>query len=212
MVKFHQVSNFVPLVIHQGSSPVYSTLWVLNFIVPLACIFDEDIKPNCNFWWFVCFFLSYWDQRYSRTDIRGFASPVKKSKIKGRKIKENTTLPEKLLLDDYKIEDDAQGDNGTRSSDVVEVENSQTVPSRSSVLQACTITSGLICLLGFLIRQVQFTLKILSIIGYTVIISEHMPVTCTLFLCCIFKHVNVCVLMYNIFLSYHIRNWWCNLL
>nr|GMC80567.1 uncharacterized protein LOC109147154 [Ipomoea batatas] len=91
--------------------------------------------------------------RYSRPDIRAFASPVKKSRIKRRKIKENTTLPEKLVLDDCNIEDELQDKNGTPTSDVGEVENSQTVPSRSSVLQACTITSGLICLLGFLIRQ-----------------------------------------------------------
>lgn len=73
------------------------------------------------------------------------------------------------MLDDCNIEDELQDKNGTPTSDVGEVENSQTVPSRSSVLQACTITSGLICLLGFLIRQVQFTLNILLIIGYAVL-------------------------------------------
>lgn len=43
-------------------------------------------------------------------------------------------------------------------------QNSNFVPSRSAVLRACTITSGLIAALGIVIRQVLFLLCIARLV------------------------------------------------
>ncbi|KAI3467640.1 hypothetical protein Pfo_024303 [Paulownia fortunei] len=50
---------------------------------------------------------------------------------------------------------DVEDGNKMFSSDTLEVQTSVIVPSRSAVLQACTVTSGLIGALGVLIRQVS---------------------------------------------------------
>lgn len=55
---------------------------------------------------------------------------------------------------------DVEDGNKVFSSDTLEAQTSVIVPSRSAVLQACTVTSGLIAALGVLIRQVHFILFI----------------------------------------------------
>lgn len=73
---------------------------------------------------------------------------------------------EKDLLAREQIFNENEGveeDKMLSSSDSDEVQPSVVVfPSRSDVLQACTITSGLIAALGVLIRQVHFILLILE--------------------------------------------------
>ncbi|KAL3649837.1 hypothetical protein CASFOL_006240 [Castilleja foliolosa] len=50
---------------------------------------------------------------------------------------------------------DFENGNKILSSNTSDVKNSILFPSRNDVLQACTVTSGLICALGVIIRQVS---------------------------------------------------------
>ncbi|KAL3819320.1 hypothetical protein ACJIZ3_005225 [Penstemon smallii] len=78
-------------------------------------------------------------------NIKAFASQnqTKKSRRRGKTLKQkDENLPPREELPD--------------ENDNLEVEtSSDIVPSRNAVLQACTVTSGLICALGVLIQQVS---------------------------------------------------------
>lgn len=50
-----------------------------------------------------------------------------------------------------------QNDNKEEPGDISAAEKVVNIPSRGTVLQACTVTSGLIAALGILIRQVGFS-------------------------------------------------------
>ncbi|KAF8408363.1 hypothetical protein HHK36_007512 [Tetracentron sinense] len=98
-------------------------------------------------------------------DIKAFASrnSVKKLKRVGEARKSRTLQTNKSPSDqDNGLEDGASsGDdfihnNREMSSvDNMDTKNSINIPSRSAVLQACTVTSGLIAALGLVIRQVS---------------------------------------------------------
>lgn len=85
-----------------------------------------------------------------RTNLRAFAKQNQdKSLRKGRRSKQSdTSLPNKTLKDDH--------DNIPSIPSLAD-DNTPLVPSRSTVLQACTVTSGLICGLGVIVRQVTIT-------------------------------------------------------
>ncbi|TMW87220.1 hypothetical protein EJD97_020266, partial [Solanum chilense] len=87
-----------------------------------------------------------------KANVRAFASQksVKKSRKKGKTEKTDTAIPDKYMLsDDYVV------DNKNASPlDTSEAGTSvPMIPSRGSVLKACIITSGLIGLLGVVIRE-----------------------------------------------------------
>ncbi|PPR94908.1 hypothetical protein GOBAR_AA25761 [Gossypium barbadense] len=95
----------------------------------------------------------------TKFSARAFASrkPMKKSRREGRPSKSFTlqtkeTLPEDINgLADMHPSNDGNTNNGksvdSTPPDII------SIPSRSNVLQACTITSGLIAALGLIIRQ-----------------------------------------------------------
>ncbi|XP_040968004.1 uncharacterized protein [Gossypium hirsutum] len=99
----------------------------------------------------------------TKFSARAFASrkPMKKSRREGRPSKSFTlqtkeTLPEDINgLADMHPSNDGNTNNGksvdSTPPDII------SIPSRSNVLQACTITSGLIAALGLIIRQVCFS-------------------------------------------------------
>lgn len=58
------------------------------------------------------------------------------------------------LKDSFSSEDDSVTDNKLSPIDNLAASDSITIPSRGTVLQACSITSGLIAALGIIIRQV----------------------------------------------------------
>lgn len=60
------------------------------------------------------------------------------------------------LEDRFPSEDDSVPDNKVSPIDNLAAQGSITIPSRGAVLQACTVTSGLIAALGIIIRQVGF--------------------------------------------------------
>lgn len=105
-------------------------------------------------------------QRY-RANIRTFASQNSVKKLRrGRKASrvvtpqtnKNLSIEYEGVADSSPSEDDDIQDNKKASSiDNSVVQNSITIPSRRTVLQACTFTSGLLAALGILIRQVAFT-------------------------------------------------------
>lgn len=108
----------------------------------------------------------------TKLSIRAFASrkSMKKSKRMGQprksvSLQTKETLPEdgSVLADTSSLDGDNidDGNNNVYSAP----QDSISIPSRSNVLQACTITSGLIAALGLIIRQVCFrTPKITSFI------------------------------------------------
>ena len=110
----------------------------------------HEPSPNSlNFWdgWFTrVFFFFFIGSRYS---ICSFA---KKSLKKSRR---DVTEAAGDLLDDKFV----QNDNLDTSLNPA-APNSNPLPSRSDVLQACIITCGLIAALGIVIRQVVFLLCI----------------------------------------------------
>lgn len=83
---------------------------------------------------------------------RAFArrNSVKKLKKDGHPRQSVTNISPK---DEY-----GQDDNNLEPSDSSVAQKLSTIPSRSTVLQACTVTSGLIAALGVVLRQVCFTL------------------------------------------------------
>ncbi|KAG4202021.1 hypothetical protein ERO13_A05G311600v2 [Gossypium hirsutum] len=97
----------------------------------------------------------------TKFSARAFASrkPMKKSRREGRPSKSFTlqtkeTLPEDINgLADMHPSNDGNTNNGksvdSTPPDII------SIPSRSNVLQACTITSGLIAALGLIIRQLS---------------------------------------------------------
>lgn len=91
------------------------------------------------------------DYKGLRTDLKAFARQNQdKSLRKRRRSKQSdTSLPNKTLKDD---QDNIPSIPLLADDDVQE--NTPLVPSRSTVLQACTVTSGLICGLGVIVRQV----------------------------------------------------------
>ncbi|XP_059447467.1 uncharacterized protein LOC132178906 [Corylus avellana] len=85
-----------------------------------------------------------------RLKTRAFASrkSVKKLRSDGQ--------PPKSIVDSPPTKDNyVQDDNMVDSFENSAAPNSATIPSRSTVLQACTVTSGLIAALGIIIRQVS---------------------------------------------------------
>nr|XP_033515383.1 uncharacterized protein LOC104109421 isoform X4 [Nicotiana tomentosiformis] len=93
-----------------------------------------------------------------KTNVRAFASQrsVKKSRKKGKTEKTDTAVPEKYLLSDDVNPDYVEDNKNTSFLDTSEAGTSvPMIPSRGSVLQACIITSGLIGLLGVVIREVS---------------------------------------------------------
>lgn len=68
-------------------------------------------------------------------------------------------LPRKRVIDSSPSSDDyLQGDKEEDPSENSTEKKLLAIPSRSTVLQACTVTSGLIAALGIIIRQVGFSL------------------------------------------------------
>ncbi|KAL3501071.1 hypothetical protein ACH5RR_035520 [Cinchona calisaya] len=100
-----------------------------------------------------------------RVSLRVFAgqNPVKKSRKRGKSQKYDTSPPNKPVLDENDVvsnipppaDDNVQDNNKISSFDNSEVQTTVLVPSRGTVLQACTITSCLIGTLGVAIREVS---------------------------------------------------------
>ena len=68
---------------------------------------------------------------------------------------------QKMQKEKQGVLDETEGvDEDKMSSEINEAQASVLVPSRSSVLQACTFTSLSIAALGVLIRQVHFILLV----------------------------------------------------
>ncbi|KAM3706153.1 hypothetical protein ACJW31_03G131900 [Castanea mollissima] len=85
-----------------------------------------------------------------RFDTRAFAS---RNSVK--KLRRNGQPPE-IVADIPPTKDDYVQDENSASSFENSVDQNSTIkPSRSTVLQACTITSGLIAALGIILRQVS---------------------------------------------------------
>ncbi|KAK7842503.1 hypothetical protein CFP56_013696, partial [Quercus suber] len=85
-----------------------------------------------------------------RFDTRAFAS---RNSVK--KLRRNRQPPE-IVADIPPTKDDYVQDENSASSFENSVDQNSTIkPSRSTVLQACTITSGLIAALGIILRQVS---------------------------------------------------------
>ncbi|PHT34615.1 hypothetical protein CQW23_26415 [Capsicum baccatum] len=93
-----------------------------------------------------------------KANVRAFASqkPVKKSRKKGKTERTDAAIPDKYLLSD-----DVNPNYFEDSKNKSPLDNSKAetalrmIPSRGSVLQACVITSGLIGLVGVVIREVS---------------------------------------------------------
>ncbi|MCE2055943.1 hypothetical protein HAX54_043782 [Datura stramonium] len=93
-----------------------------------------------------------------KANVRAFASQksVKKSRKKGKPEKMDTAIPDKHLLSDDVNPDYVEDSKNTSPVDTSEAGTSALmIPSRGSVLQACIITSGLIGLVGVVIREVS---------------------------------------------------------
>ncbi|GFP96076.1 hypothetical protein PHJA_001751700 [Phtheirospermum japonicum] len=99
-----------------------------------------------------------------RGNIKALArqNQTKKSRKRGKtQNKDKDLLQTEQILDEYDGVNkpsstvDFEDGNKILSSDTLEVQNSVLFPSRNAVLQACTVTSGLICALGVIIRQVS---------------------------------------------------------
>ncbi|XP_059657776.1 uncharacterized protein LOC132304216 isoform X2 [Cornus florida] len=91
--------------------------------------------------------------------VRAFASrnSVKKLKRRSEARKNANPPPNRLEGGSPSGDDYAQDDNKMSSVENLDGQSSITIPSRSAVLQACTVTSGLITALGVTIRQVSHT-------------------------------------------------------
>ncbi|KAJ8569669.1 hypothetical protein K7X08_006246 [Anisodus acutangulus] len=93
-----------------------------------------------------------------KTNVRAFASQksIKKSRKKGKTEKTDTAIPNKYVLGDDVSPNYVEDSKNTSPLDTSEAETSVLmIPSRGSVLQACVITSGLIGLVGVVIREVS---------------------------------------------------------
>lgn len=93
-----------------------------------------------------------------KDNVRAFASQksIKKSRKKGKTEKTDTAIPDKYLLSDDVNPNYVEDSRNKSPLDTSEAETSvRMIPSRGSVLQACVITSGLIGLVGFVIREVS---------------------------------------------------------
>ncbi|WMV28997.1 hypothetical protein MTR67_022382 [Solanum verrucosum] len=91
-----------------------------------------------------------------KANVRAFASQksVKKSRKKGKTEKTDTAIPDKYLLSDDVNPDYVEDSKNASPLDTSEAGTSvPMIPSRGSVLKACIITSGLIGLLGIVIRE-----------------------------------------------------------
>ncbi|KAK4716002.1 hypothetical protein R3W88_014340 [Solanum pinnatisectum] len=91
-----------------------------------------------------------------KANVRAFASQksVKKSRKKGKTEKTDTAIPDKYLLSDDVNQDYVEDNKNAYPLDTSEAGTSvPMIPSRGSVLKACIITSGLIGLLGIVIRE-----------------------------------------------------------
>lgn len=120
--------------------------------------------------YFICRFL----QRL-RANTRAFASQNSARKTRRRKEARETVTPKPNerplgendgLADNSPTGDDCVQENDNMSSfDKLGSKNttSITIPSRGSVLQACTVTSGFIAALGVIIRQVHLIFFILQV-------------------------------------------------
>lgn len=74
-------------------------------------------------------------------------------------LKKDEQLPRKRVIDSSPSSDDyGQDDKKEDPSENSTEQKLLAIPSRSTVLQACTFTSGLIAALGIIIRQVGFSL------------------------------------------------------
>ncbi|KAE8653745.1 Leucine-rich repeat-containing protein [Hibiscus syriacus] len=95
----------------------------------------------------------------TRFNIRTFASrkSMKKSRREGRLSKSYTIQTKETLSEDSNVLADSclsKDDNINNGKNVHSAsQDSISIPSRSNVLQACTITSGLIAAAGLIIRQ-----------------------------------------------------------
>ncbi|KAK2972197.1 hypothetical protein RJ640_030742, partial [Escallonia rubra] len=91
----------------------------------------------------------------TKIDTRAFASrnSIKKLRRQGEPRKNVSPGPNKV--DDPSGDEGAQDEDKMSSFDNLDSQKSTIIPSRSSVLKACTVTSGLIAALGVLIRQVS---------------------------------------------------------
>ncbi|XVF85126.1 hypothetical protein PTKIN_Ptkin17bG0093300 [Pterospermum kingtungense] len=97
----------------------------------------------------------------TKFSIRAFASRKSMNKLRrvGQPLKSNTLQTKETLPEDSSVLADTSPSDGDNINDGKSVysapQNSISIPSRSNVLQACTVTSGLIAALGLIIRQVS---------------------------------------------------------
>jgi hypothetical protein len=102
-----------------------------------------------------------------RLSTRAFASrnSVKKLRRDGQ--------PPKSVVDSPPTKDNyVQDDNMVDSFENSAAPNSATITSRSTVLQACTVTSGLIAALGIIIRQVGLLSCIIPLSFYYIFVCR----------------------------------------
>ena len=100
-----------------------------------------------------------------RFDTRAFAS---QNSVK--KLRRNRQPPE-IVADIPPTKDDYVQDENSASSFENSVDQNSTInPSRSTVLQACTITSGLIAALGIILRQVCLLSCITTLAFYSIFV------------------------------------------
>lgn len=81
--------------------------------------------------------------------------------------------PPKSVADSPPTKDDyVQDENMAYSFENSVDQNTTIIPSRSTVLQACTVTSGLIAALGIIIRQVGLLSCITTLAFYSIFVLE----------------------------------------
>lgn len=111
------------------------------------CNVISKIRANTRFSFSIVLHLhSYFLQGF-RPNTMAFAS-----RNSVRKSRRDDVQPPKSEADNTTT--NVQVDSMVSSFENSAAQNSSTIPSRSTVLQACTVTSGLIAALGIIIRQV----------------------------------------------------------
>lgn len=121
----------------------------------------------------IIFILHYWTLIYLflqglRLNTRAFASRKSVKKLRGDGQPPKTVVDSPPTKDNY-----VQDDNMVDSSENSAAPNSATIPSRSTVLQACTVTSGLIAAFGMIIRQVGLLSCSIPLVFYHIFVFKR---------------------------------------
>ena len=93
------------------------------------------------------YLILYWQGVKFRPGAFASRKKLRRERLASESVADKTTASSEYVQDDKKVE----------LSDDLPAEKGVIIPSRGAVIQACTVTSGLIAALGILIRQVGFS-------------------------------------------------------